>query len=152
MEIKTKCPSCGSEVYEDKGTYKGKCVCLCCGYEHKVEDRIEVFISPIKIQDIVDYLGSHTAPELDPNIVEQIINLEPFKFEDGEMYYRMKQEEVKNILDSEYDIGDKHYELRNLFFGEIQDYFDQDDKIHMDCVSDALDNLLGNILEYLNNK
>ena len=149
---KTKCPSCGSEVYEHKMIGRMNYICLSCGYAHNLEDRVEVFTEHLKTQDIVDYLGSHTAPELDPNFVEQIRNSEPFKFEDGEMQYRMKQEDVKNILDSTSDIGDKHYELRNLFWGEIQGYFNENDEIHMDCVSDALDNLLDNILEYLNNK
>ena len=106
----------------------------------------------IKTNNVIEYLGLHTAEPLDPNIVEQIRNSEPFKFEDGEMQYRMKQEDVKNILDLTSDIGDKHYELKNLFFGEIQDYFNENDEIHVDCVSDVLDNLLSNILEYLNNK
>ena len=66
--------------------------------------------------------------------------------------YKMTEIEIKDILDSDFGILDNHYELRELFFNEIQDSFDQNDMIHMDCVSDALDNLLSGILEYLENK
>jgi len=59
---------------------------------------------------------------------------------------------ITEILDSEIDISDKHYEIRGLFFKEIEDDFNQYDMIHMDCVSDAVDNLLSGILEYVEKK